>query len=174
MNNNSNLHSTLTVHEVEHRKMLHSIKARADAKRNRTQKLADWMTKTFGSMTFLIFNVLFFLFWVLINCGYFINIQPFDPYPFNLLTTAVSLEAIFLAISVLISQNRSARVDDIREELHLQINLIAEKEITKIMKMTAMLLEKHGVDVSNDPELKKLLKPVIESELEKKLEKEIS
>jgi uncharacterized membrane protein len=96
------------------------------------------------------------------------------PYPFNLLTTAVSLEAIFLAISVLISQNRSARVDDIREELHLQINLIAEKEITKIMKMTAMLLEKHGVDVSNDPELKKLLKPVIESELEKKLEKEIS
>ena len=98
---------------------------------------------------------------------------PFDPFPFSLLTTIVSLEAIILAIFVLISQNRTAKVDDLREETHLQINLIAEKEITKVMKMLAILLEKQGVDLSQDPELKKLLKPVSEEEIERRLEKEI-
>jgi uncharacterized membrane protein len=90
-----------------------------------------------------------------------------------LLTTFVSLEAIILAIFVLISQNRSLKVDDIREETHLQINIITEREITKLMKMVVILLEKQGVDLSQDPELKKMLKPVSESEIEKQLEKEI-
>lgn len=65
------------------------------------------------------------------------------------------------------------KVDDLREEIHLQVNLIAEKEITKILKMVALLVEKQGMDLSQDPELKKLLRPISEEELEKKLEKEI-
>ncbi|MFA7286709.1 MAG: hypothetical protein WC052_03570 [Patescibacteria group bacterium] len=65
------------------------------------------------------------------------------------------------------------KVDDLREEVHLQINLIAEKEITKLMKMTVLLLKKHDVDLSEDPELKKLLRPISEAEIEKILEKEI-
>ena len=74
---------------------------------------------------------------------------------------------------MLISQNRNSKVDDLREETHLQINLIAEKEITKLMKMMEILLEKQGVDLSQDPELKKLLKPISEEEIEEKLKKEI-
>ena len=53
------------------------------------------------------------------------GIKPFDPYPFGFLTMVVSLEAIILAILVLISQNRASRVDDIREEIDLQVNIIA-------------------------------------------------
>ena len=160
-------------HENTHGKILRSIKAKANAKRTNTERLADWMTDTFGSIGFLIFNVSLFLVWLLVNTGLIQGIVPFDPFPFSLLTTIVSLEAIILAIFVLISQNRSVRVDDLREEIHLQINLIAEKEITKVMKMMAMLLEKNGVDLSHDPELKKLLRPISEDEIEKKLEKEI-
>ena len=155
------------------RKIFQSIKARANSQRTISERIADWMTTRFGSMTFLTANVLFFTAWILINTNYIKIIPVFDPFPFSLLTTIVSLEAIILAIFVLISQNRNSKVDDLREETHLQINLIAEKEITKIMKMIEILLEKQGVDLSQDPELKKLLKPISEEEIEIKLEKEI-
>ena len=131
------------------------------------------MTTHFGGMTFLLINVVFFAVWVIINTDQISGIPAFDPFPFSLLTTIVSLEAIILAIFVLISQNRNSKVDDLREETHLQINLIAEKEITKLMKMMEILLEKQGVDLSQDPELKKLLKPISEEEIEEKLKKEI-
>ncbi|KKR78869.1 MAG: hypothetical protein UU24_C0023G0016 [Candidatus Nomurabacteria bacterium GW2011_GWA2_40_9] len=159
--------------EESKRKILKSFKAKADAKRTWLEKLADFMTSVFGSIAFLIINGAFFAFWILVNINYIKGVRAFDPFPFNLLTTFVSLEAIILAIFVLVSQNRSTKVDDIREETHLQINLITEKEITKLMKMMAILLEKHGVDLSEDPELKKMLKPVSEEEIEKRLEREI-
>ena len=167
------LHSLFGENEESKRRIFRSIKAKADAKRTITERIADWMTSSFGSITFLLINGLFFLLWVLANTNQIKVIPAFDPFPFNLLTTFVSLEAIFLAIFVLISQNRSAKVDDLREETHLQVNLIAEKEITKVMKMMAILLERQGVDLSQDPELKKLLKPISEEEIEKRLEKEI-
>lgn len=170
MNHQLNNHTA----ENRHKKILRTIKARADAKRTPSEKLADWMTSTFGSMTFLILNTLLFLIWILINSGKLTFISPFDPFPFNLLTTFVSLEAIFLAIFVLISQNRNLKVDDLREELHLQVDLISEREVTKVIKMLSIVLEKHGVDVSNDPELRKFVKPISESDIEKKLEREIS
>jgi len=78
-----------------------------------------------------------------------------------------------LEISVLISQNRNAKIDELREEIDLQINLISQKEATKIIKMLALLLEKEGIDLSQDPELKKMIRPVSEAEIEKRLEKEI-
>jgi len=159
--------------EEPRRKIFRSIKAKADAKRTVVERTADWMTLNLGSATFLLLNIFVFLFWILVNTGQIESIPPFDPFPFSLLTTIVSLEAIVLAIFVLISQNRTVKIDDLREETHLQINLIAEREITKLMKMLAILLEKEGVDLSQDPELKELLKPISEEEIEKRLEKEI-
>jgi len=155
------------------RRIFRSMKAKADARRTPMEKMADLMTSKFGSSTFLWFNITFFLVWILINTGYIRTIEIFDPFPFVLLTTIVSLEAIILAIFVLISQNRTAKVDDLREETHLQLNLIAEQEITKLIKMLALLLEKNGIDISEDPELKKMIRPVSEEEIEKHLEKEI-
>lgn len=155
------------------RRIFKSIKAKTDAKRTTIEIVADWMTSAFGSITFLLFNIFLFTFWILINTKQLTFISVFDPFPFNLLTTFVSLEAIFLAIFVLISQNRTAKVDDLREETHLQLNLISEREITKLMKMMAILMERQGVDLSQDPELKKMLKPISEEEIEKRLEKEI-
>jgi len=165
--------SLLSEKETSRRAVIKTIKSKANAKRKVTEKIADGLTFGFGSMVFLFFNSIFFLGWLLINTGNISSIEIFDPFPFSLLTTIVSLEAIILAIIVLISQNRAARVDDLREEIHLQVNLMAEKEITKIMKMVAILLEKHGVDLSRDSELKRLLKPISEEELEERLEKEI-
>ena len=172
-NHLSFLQSLFGESEEPKRKIFQSIKAGADSRRTNSERIADWMTSRFGSMTFLLINALLFLAWILVNTGQIKEISPFDPFPFSLLTTIVSLEAIILAIFVLISQNRNSKIDDLREETHLQINLISEKEVTKIMKMLAILLEKNSVDLSQDPELKKLLKPISEEEIEKKLEKEI-
>lgn len=159
--------------EETHKRIFRSIKAKADAKRTVTEKTADWMTSKFGSNTFLLFNILLFIAWILVNTGQVKGVPPFDVYPFNLLTTIVSLEAIILAIFVLISQNRTAKVDDLREETHLQLNLISEKEVTKLIKMMALLLERQGIDLSQDPELHKMIRPFNEAEIEKRLEKEI-
>lgn len=160
-------------HQKERRKMFHSIKARFDSKRNLTEKIADNMSSFFGSNIFLTFNTLVFLLWILINLNFIPGLVPFDPFPFMLLTTIVSLEAIFLSIFVLIAQNRSNKIDDLREEIHLQLNFIAEKEITKLMKMTSLLLEKNGIDITQDKEFQKMMHPVTEEEIQKKLEKEI-
>jgi uncharacterized membrane protein len=155
------------------RRIYHSIKAKINARRTYMEKVADVMTSKFGSNVFLLANVVLFVCWLLINTGQIESIPAFDPFPFSLLTTIVSLEAIILAIFVLISQNRTAKVDDLREEIHLQLNIIAEREITKLIKMTAILLEKQGVDLSKDPELKKMINPVDEAEIQRQLEKEI-
>ena len=159
--------------EERRKRIFHSMKAKADAKRTSVEKMADWLTSRFGSQIFLWFNVLLFAIWLLINTGNVPGLPAFDPFPFSLLTTAVSLEAIVLAIFVLMSQNRTAKVDDLREETHLQLNLISEKEITKIIKMMALLLERQGIDISQDPELHKMIRPFNESEIQRMLEKEI-
>ena len=159
--------------EESQKKIYHSIKARADARRTVVERLADKMTSTFGSNAFLLLNIIVFIAWILINTGEVPSIPPFDPFPYSLLTSIVSLEAIILAIFVLISQNRGSKINDLREETHLQLNLISEREVTKLIKMTALLLEKEGIDLSQDPELKRMMKPVVEEEIEKKLEKEI-
>jgi len=160
--------------EARHAKILKSLKARANARRTTAEKCADFVTEHAGSMGFLIANMLWFAAWICINTGLIPAVPVFDPFPFSLLTMIVSLEAIILATLVLISQNRAAKVDDIREETHLQINLIAEKEITKVLKLMTLLMEKHGIDLADDPELKKMLKPINEDEVEKTLEKEMN
>jgi len=172
-NHISFLASLFEENEESKRKILKSFKAKANAKRTWLEKLADFMTSVFGSITFLIINGTFFALWILINIDYIKGMRAFDPFPFNFLTTFVSLEAIILAIFVLVSQNRSSKIDDLREETNLQINFIIEREITKLMKMMDILLEKQGIDLSQDPELKKMLRPISEEEIEKKLEKEI-
>jgi uncharacterized membrane protein len=155
------------------RHIIRSLKAQADEKRTASEKIADWITNTFGTMTFLIINVIWFAVWIVLNINLIPGVQPFDPFPFGFLTMAVSLEAIILAIFVLISQNRGQRVDDLRQEMDLQVDLIAEEEITKLLKMVSLLLEKHGIEVSQDQELQDMLTPTNVEKLEKILENQI-
>ncbi|OGK09439.1 hypothetical protein A2767_05330 [Candidatus Roizmanbacteria bacterium RIFCSPHIGHO2_01_FULL_35_10] len=155
------------------RHALKSLKARYQAKRSSWEKIADWMTANFGNAKFLFVNLLFFLVWLIINVGVIEFIEPFDPYPFGLLTTIVSLEAIILSIFILISQNRGSKIDDLREEIDLQIDIITESETTKLMKLVVLLLHKNGIDVSDDKELEQMLKPINEEKIERSLEKQM-
>jgi uncharacterized membrane protein len=174
-NNNhqsQNSHSELRATTSMRRRVIRSLKQEQDEKRSLPEKIADWMTAAFGSVTFLVINILWFTIWIMINTGLIPGVRPFDEFPFGLLTMIVSLEAIILAIFVLISQNRAAKVADLREEIDLQVDILTEEEITKLMHMVSLLLEKQGIDISGDSELQEMLKPADMRSIEKTLSKQ--
>jgi uncharacterized membrane protein len=150
-----------------------TMKARANEKSGFAAKLADKLTIAFGSMPFLLINCLWFAIWIVINVGLFPGIPIFDPFPFGFLTMIVSLEAIILAIIVLISQNRAARIADLREEVALQVEEISEQEITKILELLVKMSEAQGIILSNDQELRMMLNPTDTEKLTDALEKEV-
>jgi uncharacterized membrane protein len=153
-------------------KKFHGFQTKHDKRRTKSEIIADRVTAFCGSVSFLIANTIWFLVWIVINVGMLPGIQPFDPFPFPLLTTMVSLEAIFLAIFVLISQNRQARIADLRQETDLRINTVAEEEITKIMQMLSALYQTIKKDAKEDPEIAEMMKPLDLDEIEERLEKE--
>lgn len=156
--------------------IVRSLKAKANLKRTFPEKIADFMTKIFGNIVFLLLNVLWFIFWISLNSVILpaLHIPPFDPFPYGLLTMVVSLEAILLAIFVLVSQNRAAVVADLREELDLQVNIITEQEITKLLHIVTDIAQAQGIDVSEDPVLKEMLEPINVKTLERALEREFT
>ncbi len=93
------------------------------------QRVADLIADFSGSLVFLLLNLTVFVVWILAN-----TVGPaiwhYDPYPFQFLTMAVSLEAIFLSIFVLISQNRQAAKDRIKADLDYQVNVKTELEMS--------------------------------------------
>lgn len=150
-----------------------SVKARANEKRVLTERIADTLTLGFGSMPFLLINLAWFFAWIVINLGWIPGLPVFDPFPFGLLTMIVSLEAIILAIIVLISQNRAARIADLREEVALQVEEISEQEVTKLLELMVELLKKEGIDLSDDDELHAMLQPTDMERLTEELEREV-
>ena len=116
------------------------------------ERLADAITSFSGSMSFVYLHILWFGAWLLVNTGH-MGIPPFDPFPYGLLTMIVSLEAIFLSTFVLISQNRFSDAADRRAELDLQIGLLAEHEITRVLQMLDAIQDKLGIENDADSEL---------------------
>src|SRR5436853_58446 len=98
-----------------------------------TDHIADAITKWSGSMSFVYLHIVLFAVWIVANVKWF-GLTPFDPFPFGMLTTVVSLEAIFLSTFVLVSQNRQAALSDRRSDLDLQIDLLSEREVTRILQ----------------------------------------
>lgn len=117
--------------------------------RSAGDRLADKVTAVAGSPFFLVLNLVWFVSWILINTGTFGEKYIFDEYPFGFLTMVVSLEAIILAVFVLISQNRQARRSEIRSELDYITDLQADAEITTIMSILERLAHKQGIAVDD-------------------------
>lgn len=149
-------------------KIIQSFEAKELKKRSWSVRLADELTSTFGSFSFLTFNVLFFVFWVLMNTGKIQGLKILDPFPFPLMTTIVSLEAIILTLIVLMSQNRQSFISNLREEIDMQVNITSEREITKILQVLVQVAKKQGIDLK-DQDLEEMLKEIEVSYLERKL-----
>ena len=131
----------------------------AAKQRTREERLADSITAFSGRMYFVYFHIVWFGIWIPINLNLF-GFHPFDPFPFGLLTMIVSLEAIFLATFVLISQNRLSAEADRRADLDLQIGLLTEHELTRALNMLDAIQDKLGIENDTDQELHDLEKDV--------------
>lgn len=103
------------------------------------------ITSTVGTFTFAAIHMAVLLTWCLWNA-----IGPerlrFDPYPFGLLTMIVSMEGLIVAIFVLITQNRMSAQSDERDHLTLQVDLLAEQEMTMVLRMLKRIEERLGVE----------------------------
>jgi len=151
---------------------IRTLRSRANLRRTVGQQVADRMTAMFGSSWFLLLNAVWFVVWIGWNA--WPGIVPFDRFPFGMLTMVVSLEAIFLSIFVLIAQNRSARIDELRAEVDLQVNTIAETELTKLLQIVAELAKKQGIDVASDRELQAMIAPTNVDAIEEELREQIA
>jgi CRP/FNR family cyclic AMP-dependent transcriptional regulator len=98
------------------------------------QRVADWLAWFSGSIPFLVIHALWFGFWIVLNTDIVRvpGLSGFDPFPFGLLTMIVSLEAIFLATFVLISQNRQVEKDKVRGDIEYDVNIKAEMEVGEL------------------------------------------
>jgi len=99
------------------------------------EQLSDWIAAKAASAPSMLGHLVWFVAWIASNLGWLPSVTPFDPFPFPFLTLTVSLEAIFLALFVLASQNRLARQADRRSHLDLQIDLLAEREMTAVLRL---------------------------------------
>jgi uncharacterized membrane protein len=117
--------------------------------------VANAITAFAGSVSFVMVHVAWFGAWLLLN----LTDWAFDPPPFGVLTVIVSLEAIFLSTFVLISQNRQAMQADRRAQVDLQVNLIAEQEVTKLIQLVREVHDYLGIDRDHDPELEHMEQP---------------
>ncbi len=139
-------------------KTLSEIRNQMERSRTIQDRIADMITNFSGSTLFLYLHILWFGTWIIINTGSLekLGLPAFDPFPYGLLTMIVSLEAIFLSTFVLISQQRLSEVQDDRADLDLQIDLLAEYEITKILTIVDAMAHKMGLHEGKDPELAEL------------------
>ncbi len=128
------------------------LRLEADRKRGLQDRTADAITSVSGRMIFVYAHFIWFSVWILLNTGRF-GVPSFDPFPYGLLTMVVSLEAIFLSTFVLISQNRLSREAEYRVDLDMQIGLLTEHELTRVLQMLEIIQDKLGIEADEDSEL---------------------
>jgi len=149
-----------------------------EALRNRSlsERISDVIVRFIGTIAFVIFHILLFAVWCVVNLNLIPGIKPFDPFPFGILTLIVSAEGVLLALFILISQNRMTRQADRRAQLDLQISMVAEQELTMILQMQQSIYQHLGLDSGKREEVQKLAEKTdvqkLESELKEKLPKE--
>ena len=132
-----------TVEQLRHT-ATRNVNEETEDSRTVVQKTADAIAEFSGSIPFLLIHVGVFAFWLTVNWAHVPGIPQFDPYPFGFLTLVVSLEAIFLSVFVLLSQNRQAAKDRVHADIEYDVNLKAELEIAhlheKIDRLTGDVL----------------------------------
>lgn len=133
-----------------------AIEEEQKSHRTHGERISEVIAAFCGSMTFVYVHICWFILWIVLNS---IQSTQFDPFPYTFLTLVVSLEAIFLSTFILISQNHETKLSERRNHLDLQVNLLAEKENTKLLDLLKRVAERVGVhDV--DPETEALLEPM--------------
>ena len=121
-------------------------------------RLADRISGFTGSMRFVYLHLAIYGLWILANLPG-VPLPHFDP-TYVVLAMAASVEAIFLSTFILITQNRMTAQAAARADLDLQVSLLAEHEITRLITLVTAIAARMGVDAAQDPELAELAQDV--------------
>jgi uncharacterized membrane protein len=140
----------------------------AERAQARSDRWAERIGRFAGSMTFVWLHAAVVAVWVGVNAGV-IPGPRFDE-SFVKLATAASVEAIFLSTFVLVTQNRMAALADKRADLDLQISLLAEHELTRLIRLVGALARRMGVEDAHDPGLAEIGRDVAPDEVLDRLE----
>lgn len=147
------------------------IELEAAHQRSSYQRISEAIAGFAGREGAVAWHAVVFAGWVVLNAG-ILPITPFDPFPFILLTTIVSLEAIFLSLFVLASQNRLTDEADRRARLDLQVDLLAEREMTMVLRMLKEICDRLGVhDITRSTEFTELMTRTDVEELAARVER---
>jgi uncharacterized membrane protein len=138
-------------------KAISELEHSALAQRSLSARTGDVIASHAGKMWFIVFHAVWFSLWLWLNSESKSRFA-FDPFPFQLLSTIVSLESIFLSLFILMSQNRSNVQADQRNHLDLQINLLSEEENTKMLQMLQAICEQHKLAIGKAPEIMAMAK----------------
>ncbi len=125
------------------------VRLKAARSQGPQERIANAMTSFSGSMGFFYLHLAWFGAWIVINTGH-TGLPAFDPFPYGLLTMVVSLEAIFLATFVLISQNLLSKEAARLTDLGLQTGLLTEHELTRVLQMLRAIQDKIGIRNDED------------------------
>jgi len=137
-----------------------------------TDAFAKFLTKSFGTLKFLILTLIFIILWIVVNLGLVPGISPFDIYPFVWLVSLAQLFSVVLSVTILISQNQEERINDVRQQMDFEINVRAEQEITKILQMIAEIHSELGI-TKIDKELEQMKETINISEIKDNVEQGI-
>ncbi|HEX7586370.1 MAG TPA: DUF1003 domain-containing protein [Patescibacteria group bacterium] len=146
-----------------------SVKSYIEFEEKWADALAKFLTKSLGTLQFLILTIILILLWITVNLGLIPKINPFDVYPFIWLVMLVQLFSIVLSITILISQNQEERINKVRQQMDFEINVRAEQEITKILKMIEKIHTELGI-VKVDQELEQMKEVINISEIKEDVE----
>jgi uncharacterized membrane protein len=151
----SNKVSTTKAHETNIEKVVR-LEAEQEMRVPPSNRLSEAIAKFAGTNLFVLVHIVFVGGWIILNS---VLSEPFDPYPFVFLGVLLALEAVLLASFVLIRQNRMSQMAEHRAHLDLQINLLAEKETTKVLQLLQRMSREMGIEQSvTDREAKELSK----------------
>jgi len=134
------------------------------------EKIAERIGRFTGNLAFVYTHAVIFGMWIIWNMGW-LGLKPFDP-DFSVLQLVTQVEAIFLTTFILMSQNSLDAQADKRADLDLQVSLISEHEITRLIAMVKDIAQKLGVEEAKNPEIEELSKEVVPEKLMDTLENE--
>ena len=121
------------------------------------ERLAGAVSDFAGTKLSILLHISFLIGWLVINTGHVHSIQPFDRYPFSLLSMVVSSEGVLLTVFVLFKQNYAQRRDEHMSQLNLQIDLLTEKEMTKALQLLrAVCIKLDIAEPAEDAELSEM------------------
>lgn len=121
------------------------LERKAVAASSWSARVSDAISRFAGSLWFVLCHLTIFVVWAVWNATAPEHLR-FDPYPYGLLTFIVSMEGVLIATFVLITQNRMAMQSDRRDHLNLQVDLLAEQEMTFVLRLLRRIADRLGIE----------------------------